>query len=186
MKISLRKANALQMLIAEKLGVRVVDTVTITKYDNVTDALVAAQKELEEAVVSKFELMDVLYAIREKVAVAGMNVGIAKLLTDLARNEKEAAFLKQLEAASPLKFTNEQIVSILADLVNQKDAYGRTKDAVTVGLLEPKVIDTYKSKITTLRKEKTAISDKLLHLNVSTEIELDEKEVTVLNKYDIL
>jgi hypothetical protein len=64
-------------------------------------------------------------------------------------------------------------------------SYAR-KDAVTVGLLSKETVATYKSTINTLRKQKQAISDKLLHLNVSTEIELGASETDVLNKYEIL
>ncbi len=186
MKVSLRKANAVQLLINEKLAVATVAVATISKYDKVAEALVEAQTKLYGGIAEKFDLIGLLFSIREKVAHAGMTAGIAKLLTALARNEKETAFVKQLEISSPLKFTPSQISEIIADLATQKDSYGRTKDAVTVGLLPQSAIDDYKTTIGTLRKEKTTISDKLLHLNVSTEIELDEKEVAVLKKYDIL
>lgn len=186
MKVSLRKANAVQLLINEKLAVAPVTVATISKYDKVAEALVEAQTKLDSSIAEKFDLIGLLFSIREKVAQAGMITGVANLLTALARNEKETAFFKQLEAAAALKFTPSQISQIIADLATQKDTYGRTKDAVTVGLLPQSAIDGYKTTIGTLRKEKAALSDKLLHLNVSTEIELDEKEVAVLKKYDIL
>ena len=186
MKISLRKANAVQLLINEKLSEPVSGNVTITKYDVVEPTIDEATKKLVTDIETKRQLIYVLYSLRKKVANVSMTVGIADLLTALARNEKEASFAKQLQAFPVNKFDKDKITAILADIVTQKDAYGRSKDAVTVGLFDEPSHEALKDIVTDLRKEKTQISDKLLHLNVSTEIELDEKEYNVLKEYDIL
>ena len=186
MNISLRKANAVQLLINEKLSEAVVGTVTITKYDEVESSVKTAEIKLVNDIQTKRSLLAVLYSIRKKVAKSSMEVGIADLLTDLAAIEKEAAFAKQLQGMPVNKFDNEQIKNILADIVTQKDSYGRSKDAVTVGLFSEPANLALKDEINTLRKKKTDISDKLLHLNVSTEIQLDEKESSVLKEYEIL
>jgi hypothetical protein len=186
MKISLRKANAVQLLINEKLSEPVSGNVTITKYDAVKPTVKEATQKLFKDIETKRQLIYVLYSLRKKVANVSMTVGIADLLTDLARNEKEASFAKQLQVLPVNKFDNDKVTEILADIITQKDAYGRSKDAVTVGLFDEPSNEALKDVVTTLRKEKTQISDKLLHLNVSTEIELDEKEYTVLKEYAIL
>jgi hypothetical protein len=186
MKVSLRKANALQLLINEQINEGFVGTTTISKYDVVSDALQIADEKLAQTIAKKFSLIEVLYSLRTKVGEASASAGIAKLLTELALNEKTSAFLKQLASTTAFALDAKTISAIIADAVAQKDSYGRSKDAVTVSLLTKETVEKYKSDINKLRKAKQSISDKLLHLNVSTEIELDEKEVSVLKKYEIL
>jgi hypothetical protein len=186
MKISLRKANALQTTIQEAINEPFVGNVMISKYDNVDTVYNTASKVLEDTIEKKFCLIDVLYSIRKKVGEASASCGVAELLTNLANNEKTAAFAKQLAATPYPTIVKEQISKILTDLAEQKDSYGRIKDALNMSLLSKETIDSYKSTVNVLRRQKQTISDKLLNLNVSTEIELDENEITVLKKYDIL
>lgn len=186
MKISLRKANALQGLINEQIAEKFDGTVTISKYDTVETAIETGTLNLTATIEKKFDLISTLFSLRKKVGEASAIAGIAALLTDLAENEKQSAFFKQLASTTAFALPTAQVKQILADLANQKDAYGRTKDAVTMNLLTKTEVESYKASVSTLRKQKQVLSDKLLHLNVSTEIELDEKEVSVLKKYDIL
>lgn len=186
MKISLRKANALQGLINEQIAEKFDGNVTITKYDDVEMSINVGLAALESIITKKFDLIGVLFSLRKKVGKASSDAGIADLLTDLAENEKLSAFFKQLASTTQFSLPAVQVKQILADVVNQKDAYGRSKDAITMSLLSKSSVEAYKVSISALRKAKQHFSDKLLHLNVSTEIELDEKEVTVLKKYDIL
>jgi hypothetical protein len=188
MKLSLRKANALQLLIQEQINEPFAGTVTLSKYDETGQTFEAAAKVLDETITRKFELIEVLYSIRKKVGKASSEHGVAALLTDLAETEKLILFHKQLASTTQFAIPVPQIKVILKDLEEQAktaNSYAR-KDAVTVGLLSKETVATYKNTINTLRKQKQAISDKLLHLNVSTEIELGAKETDVLNKYEIL
>lgn len=186
MKISLRKANALQALINEQINEGFLGTVTITKYDNLSDKVDEANKSLADTITKKFELIQVLYRMRRKVGAASSAAGVNDLLTELAENEKVTAFLKQIASTTMYAMTKEQLTTIFADIATQKDTYGRTKDAVTATILTKDEVESYKAQISKVRKAKQSISDKLLHLNVSTEIELGETEVSVLKKYDIL
>ncbi len=186
MKISLRKANALQGLINEQIAEKFDGAVTISKYDNVETAIENGTAALSATIEKKFNLIETLFSIRKKVGQASAESGVASLLTDLAENEKTVSFLKQLASTTVFALPVKQVETILADVVSQKDAYGRSKDAVTMNLLTKDQVEGFKSELSTLRKYKQAFSDKLLHLNVSTEIELDEKETNVLKKYDIL
>jgi hypothetical protein len=186
MKVSLRKANAIQGLINEQIAEKFDATLTISKYDNVADVIEAGTSNLISTISKKFNLIEVLFSLRKKVGQASADVGISDRLTDLAENEKLTAFYKQLASTTAFALPVTQVKQILKDVSEQKDAYGRTKDAVTMNLLTKDSVDIYKSSVSTLRKQKQALSDQLLHLNVSTEIELDEKEVDVLKKYDII
>ena len=53
-------------------------------------------------------------------------------------------------------------------------------DTVTVNLLTADQIDGYKSDLRNLKKDKQSINDKVLELNIRTEIELVEDVVKIL------
>lgn len=189
MKVSLRKANALQLVIQEQIGEKFVGDAVIGKFDNAASVIEEASNKLTATVDKKFDLIDVYFSIRQKVGAAGAKAGINDLLTDLAKIERQVAFLKQLASTSSFMPKLEVVEKALTELreakSEQRNYYG-AKESVSVSLLSKEAVEGYAKNINTARKEKNKISDKLLHLNVSTEIELDEKEVSVLNKYDIL
>lgn len=186
MKLSLRKANALQVLIQEGIDERFVGIATINKFEDPSSVIEAAGKELILTIGKKFDLIDVLFSIRKKVGKAGADAGIADLLTDLALNEKQSAFFKQLASTTQFAVPVEQVQSALEELRKDTTQSGYRRESISVGLLNKETVDKYKSAINKLRKQKQDISDKLLHLNVSTEIELDATEVQVLKQYEIL
>jgi hypothetical protein len=187
MKLSLRKANAIQLLINEQINEPFTDSAEVGKFDDPADIIPAATDKLSETVGKKFDLIDVYYVIREKVRSKSHEAGIGTLLTALARNQREAAALKQLNATKNFAPKPEVLAKALEDIRKPENSnvYSR-KDAVIVGLFSKETIEGFAKSLKLLQKEKQKISDKLLHLNVSSEIELDEKEVTVLNKYELL
>jgi len=187
MKISLRKANALQSLIQEGLGENVTPLVTINKFENPSAVVASAAKEFLLGVSKKFALVDVLFSIRKKVGHANAEVGIDALLTDLALLEKQSYILKGLASTTTFAAPIEQVQAALDELKTQKQdgIYGR-RESINVSIVSRGLVDQYKSSVNTLRKQKQELSDKLLHLNVSTEIELSEEEEAVLKQYEIL
>jgi hypothetical protein len=188
MKISLRKANALQLVIQEQINEQFIGTVAVGKYDEAEPTIVAAKDKLTELVDKKFNLIDVLYSIREKVGDASAKAGIATELTQLALVERKQAFFKQLAGTKVFTPKLDVVEKALTELREQskgEKAY-YAKDAIEVSLLDKETVEQYNKNVNTARKLKQTISDKLLHLNVSTEIELDENEVSLLNKYEIL
>jgi len=192
MKLSLRKANALQQVIQEGINEAFVGEVTISKFDNGNALISEATDKLTTTIDKKFNLIEVLFAIRKKVALKNSEVGVDALLTDLAENERKTAFIKQLASTKVFAPQKDVLEKALADLQKEEspattNIYGRPQSrSLSVSLLDKKTVEGYTKSVNLLRKEKTAISDKLLHLNVSSEIELDAKEIEVLKKYDIL
>lgn len=186
MKVSLRKANALQQLVQSELNDSISAVATIGRFDNPEAVVNEAALKLIAAVDKKILLTDVLYSIRKKVSAAGATSGVSDLLADLAANEKRSQFIRELAKVTQFAQDKETVLAALEQLKTEKDAYGRYNNSFNVGLLTKETVDKYKSTVNTLRREKQTISDKLLHLNVATEIELDESEVAVLTKYEIL
>jgi len=185
MKISLRKANALQLLINEQINSPFVETVTVGKFDNPVEVVDQASDILLETVEQKFDLITVLYAIRGKVAAAGQVAGVADLLTTQALLSKREAFLRQLASTTSFAVTKEALDAQLAD-IKAADATGYRAKTFTVGLLKKETVEAFKKNIVTIRRQKQKVSDQLLNLNVKTEIELSDEEVSFLNKYEIL
>lgn len=190
MKITLRKANALQLVVQEQLNEKIEGELVVGKFDNAEELITEATEKLTANIEKKFDLLETLFSIRKKIAVTNAESGINALLTDLAGNERHVAFLKQLTSTKVFTPKPEVLEKALEDL--RKDApatatsYYREKTSISVSLLDKETVESYSKSLTTLRKEKQTISDKLLHLNLASNIELDEKEVTVLTKYDIL
>lgn len=188
MKLSLRKANALQLLIKEQIGEQFVGEVAVGKYDDPVKVIEEATDKITATITKKFDLINVLYSIRQKVGQASAESGVSKWVTELALVEAQTKFLKQLAQTKNFAPDVEQVEKQLADLREQSKGERSyyAKDNVVVALLDKVTVEGYIKTVNLLRKSKQTISDQLLHLNVSTEIELDEKEVSLLKKYEIL
>ena len=116
MKISLRKANAIQLLINEQINTPFVGAVSINKFDDPLVVVEQAGAEFIDTLNKKFDLIEVLYKIRSQVAVVGQVAGVADLLTQQAFLSKKEAFLKQLAGTTKYAPTKEQLDAQLADL----------------------------------------------------------------------
>jgi hypothetical protein len=190
MKLSLRKASALQLVINEAINEPFVGEAVVTKYDDPATVLAEAAETLTATITKKFDLIGVLYSVRDKVATAGAAAGVAQVLTDLAELNKRESFFKQLAKttnfAPPLALVTAKLEEIKADKT-PNTTYPYTKvDSVKVPLLTKETIETYSKALVDLRRQKTKLTDKLLHLNVTTEITLGDAESELLTKYDIV
>jgi hypothetical protein len=198
MKISLRKANAVQGLINEQINQKFGNGVSINKYADAAKVIEEATADVLETIQKKFSLIGVLYTIREKVADAGHKAGVAALLSELAGLSKEEEFSKQIAATPSFLPPLKSVLSSIEDLKKEPAPSGNysysregvlcatVKDNVEVPLLTKEFVETHRKSAVDIRKEKQKLSDMLLHLNVSTEIELSPFEETVLTKYDII
>jgi hypothetical protein len=190
MKISLRKANAVQGLINEQINQKFGNGVSINKYADAAKVIEEATADVLETIQKKFSLISVLYTIREKVADAGHKAGVAALLSELAGLSKEEEFSKQIAATPSFLPPLKSVLSAIEDLKKEPAPSGNysysRKDNVEVPILTKEFVETHRKSAVDIRKEKQKLSDMLLHLNVSTEIELSPFEETVLTKYDII
>lgn len=187
MKISLRKANALQLLLKEQIKEPFVGSVLVGKYDTPSEVIAAATAKLHATLSKKENLVDALFSIRTKVGDASAKVGISSLLTDLAKLEAKSAFLKQLSGSKPapkLETVEATLVDMKKESASSSSYYRET--TVDVPLFTKEEIENFTNELMNVRKSKQSISDKLLHLNVSTEIELDKDEVKVLTDFNLI
>jgi hypothetical protein len=188
MNITLRKASALQNSINETLkGLEVTTTVTVDEFQDADSVIAAKWGEVNETVVRKTSLLDVLYAIRKGVATANAAAGITELLADVAQLEKRIQLQSQLAGATA------QLEPAVLDgrLTRLREQTGETRlyrstSGVETGVFTQEEVSKAKAELADLKKRKQALQDQLLELNVGTTVSLSEKSVIVLQQEGLL
>lgn len=187
MKVSLRKANALQAAIVEAVAALDLSTeISINEFEKPTAKLAEAKERFTANLVARRSLQRVVFELRRKVATANAASGVNDLLADLALNEKDIAFFGKLAKVTPA-LENDVIVGKLGKIKGRGEDqfYGR-EDVVRTSIFTEDQVDDFKSTVASLKKRKVALQDSLLELNVSTEIELSPEAVKDLTDAGIL
>ena len=182
MKITLRKANALQNTIQEHVKtIEVKMTVSLNEFQNPTKELACAREGVVANDARRNSLTKVLYGIRAQVGRANADAGVADLLAQAAYIDKRLGHLKGLTDCKAVEDTAvlEGKLQKLRDTETKSRIYGYG-DTVDTGVLTADQIEGYKAEIRALKKQKQGINDKVLELNVRTEIELDADTVALL------
>jgi hypothetical protein len=188
--ITLRKANALQLLINEQINNTSISTqVSVGKYDNPVLAVITAGEIFQASLNKTRSLLTVLYSIRQKVADASHAAGISAILSEIAHIDKLTGVLKPLASLSSFAPTEEVLLEAHADLKKdqpQLSSYSSRRDAFTTGAIPQGWILSFLQEVSFLRKRKQALSDQLLELNIKSTIELSGDETETLKKYDLI
>lgn len=187
MNITLRKASALQNSIQEHIktiNARV--EISINEFQNPTDEVLAARNELMANDQRRANLTRILYNIRAAVGRANATSGIADLLSDAAYIDKRMGQLRAL-ADSTATATDAVLTGKLEKLrTTDTKHHLYNPDTVTTGVLTADQIEAVKVDILNLKKNKQTINDKILELNVRTEVELDDVAVNLLKEEGLL
>jgi hypothetical protein len=182
MKITLRKANALQNAIQDHIKtIEISMTVSLNEFQNPGVELTSARSNLVANDAKRASLTKALYKIRAQVGRANTEAGVADLLTDAAFIDKRLGHLKGLTESKVVE-SDAVIDGKLEKLRSQEKGsriYGYS-DTVDTGVLTADQIEGYKAEMRNLKKDKQSINDKVLELNVRTEIELDADTVSLL------
>ena len=182
MKITLRKANALQNAIQDHTKTIEVNTsISLNEFQNPDRELACAREGVVVNDARRNRLTKALYVIRAKVGRANTESGVADLLADAAYIDKRLGQLKGLTestAAEELAVVEGKLKK-LAEAEAKSRIYGYG-DTVSTGVLTAEQVDGFKAEIRALKKEKQIINDKVLELNVKTEIEIDSETVALL------
>jgi hypothetical protein len=188
MKITLRKANALQTAIQDQIKtVEVKTSISINEFQSPEGELVAARTQVLQGDARRNELTKALYAIRASVGRANVESGVSDLLTQAAYVDKRIGHLKGFvegEVADKLDVVTGKLHKI-ATAEKSSRIYGY-HDTVSTGVLEQADIDAFRKEMLGLKKEKQGINDKVLELNVRTEIELDDNTVALLQSEQLV
>jgi hypothetical protein len=187
MKLTLRKANAIQNAINEAIkGLDLNTTVTLNEFEEVGDQIQAVRDRVWTHAATRNKLVMALYEIRAKVAQANAASGINDHLANVAYLEKQISHNTMLAgkgAQTALRVLNGQ-VNKLKEV--KEDGYGYSRRDVVTSIFTEEEVEDFRRTVADHKREKQRVQDTLLELNVQTEIELEEGTATFLEKADIL
>ena len=190
MKISLRKANALQNSINEAIkNIRLDSEIRINEFQNAEVEWARAHTEFHTNLTRKLNLTNALYAIRKEVAIGNVAASIDIRLTEVANIEKNI----QIYTDAANKPEREDAVVLngkLEKIRNQPDTtraslYGR-HDEVETGVVTESDISDFRKFLAEAKKAKQRLQDQILEANVRTEITLDQATVDLLTAEGLL
>ena len=188
MRITLRKANAIQTAITEAIkGIEIATNININEFQNSEEVIKKNNESLLEKVQNKLQLVDALYEIRQAVGRANSQSSIDEKLTEIARLEKYIQQYTNLSTA-PVREDAVVIEGKLIKIRNAKDdahSYYRSTEVQT-SVLDQQQIESFRSTVADYKKAKQRLQDEILESNIRTEIELGEDTVRVLTRERIL
>jgi hypothetical protein len=182
MKITLRKANALQNTIQDHIKtIEVKTSISLNEFQEPSKELACAREGVVANDVKRAKLTKALYRIRAGVGRANVESGVSDLLAEAAYIDKRLGHLKGVTESKAVEAENvlEGKLQKLRDTEAKSRMYGYN-DTVETGVLTAEQIEGYKADMRDLKKEKQSINDKVLELNVRTEIDLDTDTVALL------
>ena len=180
MQINLRKANAIQAEIRRAISsVHAKDAVSITEFTSDVEAVLSrGTLEFMQALQRKEALNKALFQIRKAVGRANVECGISDVLADIESLDAQIAIKNQIANAAIRKDTSE----INARIAKMKQStgeraavlYGDRYNSVETTVVSENDVATAKSILKTMKRDRQALNDKLLQLNVNTLVELTD------------
>lgn len=191
MQINLRKANAVQAEIKKAIsGVKVEMNVSVDEFTpDYKSVVVAAQQSLVKAVARKRALTKALFEIRNQVGEANAKVGVNHVLTQVELIDADLSILTPLVNGTIGKEFAEIEARLEKAKASQADSirasmYGINK--VETSVVTPSLIEDAKLLVKSFKRDKQELQDKLLQLNVYTDITLSDEAVELLKEEGIL
>lgn len=187
MKLTLRKANAVQAAINEQLKSLDLPTkVDLNEFEEVRDQIDAVRLRFWTHNDTRNQLISAVYEIRRKVAQANADSGINDMLADVAMLEKNINYNNMLVSKgsqTSLRVLNGRLKKA-AEEDGSRRMYGF--DTVETSIFTEEEIEDFRHNAALLKREKQKLQDRLLELNVQTEIDLADETAALLVKSNIL
>ena len=187
MKISLRKANAVQEAINEAVKALDLGTrVELNEFEEVEDQIQTARDRFWKNTTIRNSLVKALYEIRASVAQANAAAGINDMLANVAYLDKQISFNNSLAregAQTALRVLNGQVKK---NAESKDDAYRYGLREVSTSIFTEEEVEIFRKNVANFKREKQRLQDRLLELNVQTEIALTETTAEFLKSVDIL
>ena len=188
MKITLRKANAVQLSINDMLkGLEFPHSVQLNEYEDYKTQIASVRSRFETSTATRSKLVGALYEIRRAVARANAEQGINDMLAEVAMHEKQIQHFNTF-ATKQARLSDKVIEGKLEKVRGTKEEsrlYGRY-DTVDTGVFTEGEIEDFKRTVADLKRQKQKLQDTLLELNVQTEIEIEDETANFLARADIL
>lgn len=189
--VNLRKANAIQGEIRKAISSSgVSDTISVTEYtSNIGDTLEKATSAFVTDVTRKVALNTALFNIRKSVAQANANMGISDILADIELIDATMAVYSNVankQVAKTLSEINARVEKLKVTPTSESRIYGDRYNSVDTSVVDQNSIDHAKQMVKQLKREKQALQDKLLGLNVNTVINIELVDEMVLKMEGIL
>jgi hypothetical protein len=184
MKITLRKANALQLAIGEAVkNINVETDVKISEFQNGEAEIARVAAELQNNIARRAELIYAMYEIRQAVSTANAGAGVDVKLAGVARLEKDLQFYNGL-AGKKVREDAVVVAGQLNKLRESKDDSRRSiygyASTVDTSVLTAEDLRGFRTAAATAKKAKQKLQDELLEINVRTEIEIAQDSVQFL------
>lgn len=187
MKITLRKANALQQAIVEAVsGLELSTEVQINEFERPTAKVEEAKNKFVTNMVTRASLVAIQYQIRRAVAHANTQAGINDLLSDVAMVEKDIAMYTRLSKLRPVLDHDVMIGKLGKIKGRSEEQFYSREDHVSTTIFTTSEIEEFKNSLSALKKQKVKLQDTLLELNIQTEIELSNDAEQVLAQAGII
>ena len=190
MKISLRKANAIQNAINEAIrNIDISTSIEINEFQEPLSTLAAANSKLFENDSRRQRLLLALYNIRGLVGTANNASGIDLALAKAAFVDKRIVQLEQIASAKEI-LDMPVIMGKLSKIRERKEdsrasLYGR-EDSVSTSVVDQEQIKQAKAEIQNLKKQKQLLNDEVLEANIKTEIPLSDDVVNTLQSEGLI
>jgi hypothetical protein len=188
MKLTLRKANALQNAIQDHIKtIDVTTTIALNEFQTPATELNRARVTLVSNDVKRAKLTQALYRIRAQVGGANVTSGVSDLLAEAAYVDKRIGQLKGLTDSKVSE--NDTVLTGKLDKLRNTEAKSRLYgygDTVDTGVLTEEQLEGFRADMRDLKKEKQRINDRVLELNVRTEIELADDVVSLLQDEQLI
>lgn len=176
MKITLRKANALQLAISEAVkNINVETNVKINEFQDGEAEIARVAAELQSNIARRNQLLGAMYEIRQAVSTANAGAGVDVKLAGVARLEKDIQFYNGL-AGNKVREDAVVVAGQLAKLRESKNDTHRSiygyNNTVDTSVLTAEDLKGFRTAAAIAKKAKQKLQDELLEINVRTEIEL--------------
>jgi predicted O-linked N-acetylglucosamine transferase (SPINDLY family) len=192
MDISLRKAAALQISIAEALKALKLDTaVSVSIHEpDVQGRIEAANAAWKASWARRKALLDALYDIRKKVSEANQAAGVGDLLAHAARVEKDIQSLSDLVSVN-VRESSEIISARIERMKTREDApqsrfTGVPQDEIRVSLVDEAEKSAFESELRALKRTRQSLKDALLEANARAAIRLSVATVEILQAEELV
>jgi uncharacterized protein YdcH (DUF465 family) len=184
MKITLRKANALQNSINEALKhVDVKSKVSLNEFQDPELVISTSAFEAKTNLDRKVALTNAIYSIRGAVGAVNHTAGVDEKLTEIARIEKQiqvySVFLGTETREAPAVIAGKLEKLKARDANSRASMYGYG-DTVDTSVFTAEDIANFKSVVTNLKKQKQTLQDAVLEANVRNEIALNDETLKTL------